>query len=238
MMLELMAINSPCMGVTIFMPHVAKEARKTYLTAKSLALSPKAEKIIQITADVMKNLNDKFENSIDENILNYIYDKDLFAVLWDNTYPQKEIADVLKEFIERVSEPQPVKEEENAEEGTHISGALEPSILEPLIIISTADDIKSDDNDKIKDENENKVGGIDSKEMLSEPSLKASNSQLNGSEELISDENRNVDENKLIIPPVWTPENKDGNAAFMCIFFRNVGSNFFFFSPLPMSAYV
>jgi hypothetical protein len=42
----------------------------------------RARKIIQITPEISDILNRYLENPIDEEVMNYVYDKEILAVLW------------------------------------------------------------------------------------------------------------------------------------------------------------
>ncbi|KAL7023461.1 hypothetical protein ACKWTF_012622 [Chironomus riparius] len=138
--IDLMNKNSSDMGITLFMPHVAKDAfRKTLETAKWLSLVNRAGKMIQITPDMMETLNYNLENPIDERILEEIYYKDIFAVLWYMD-PRTPVTDVLKEFIKRVSEP--VEYEVEGEE------SVWETILDSLVI----DPIKYEESERVSTE--------------------------------------------------------------------------------------
>lgn len=104
--------NAGDMGVTLYMPHVAKFGlMKTYETAKSLKLVNRAEQWIKLIPEIMDDLNYTLENPIDERILEHIYHQDIYAVLW-YTNPPNPITSVLKNFKDRVSKPRPVVYEE------------------------------------------------------------------------------------------------------------------------------
>jgi hypothetical protein len=42
----------------------------------------RARKIIQITPEISDILNRYLKNPIDEEVMNYVYDKEILAVLW------------------------------------------------------------------------------------------------------------------------------------------------------------
>lgn len=236
--------NASDMGITLYMPHVVKFGyRKTYEIAKKLSLVNRGEKLIQLTPEMMETLNYNLENPIDERILELIYHEDIHAVLW-YTDPCNPVTDVIQQFIKTVTEPQ--KHEIEGEETTWET-ILEPLIIEPNENIEDDDEnaeresksinLESEVNDddvsrksikrvSFKDEGEGEVEKVpsdpeiiqDSDEKVSEKSL---DMDVESEESLIEE----VDD-RLKIPPIWTPANQDGNAIFMHEFFRNVSGNF------------
>lgn len=249
--IDLMNKNSSDMGITLFMPHVAKDAfRKTLETAKWLSLVNRSGKMIQITPDMMETLNYNLENPIDERILDEIFYKDIFAVLWYMD-PRTAITDALEEFVKRVSEP--IEYEVEGEE------SVWETILEPLVIdlkagdeserestqslkIETTDsiDVKSVTTINLENAAISDVTLVQERSMsrlskrqpsIREQSMRFSakerrskyNSQIEVYPELETRrKSEKVEDRLLIIPPVWTPKNQPGNAIFMHQFFRNV----------------
>ena len=114
-----------------------------------------------------------------------------------------------------VSEPLAVKNDA----GIRISGEFQPRILDPLIIQLDDENIAD-----IKSEGE-KSETAESEKRDSRRSEK--NSSDHGDlrrETIVGDVDVSVDENKLemVIPPVWTSANKEGNALLMYFFFAKV----------------
>ncbi|XP_070502910.1 uncharacterized protein [Chironomus tepperi] len=238
--IDLMNKNSSDMGITLFMPHVAKDAfRKTFETAKWLSLVNRAGKMIQITPDMMETLNYNLENPIDERILQEIYYKDIFAVLWYMD-PRTPVTEALKEFVKRVSEPieYAVEGEESVWETL-----LDPLIIDPNYVeesesgsfqssVSKSADIVEEvipeesavpsNQTLVTQESFSVVGGKPS--LIGRPSVRStlklqSQSQINM--EFGNEGGDGEDDNGLIvIPPAWTPANQNGNAVFMHEFFR------------------
>lgn len=125
-MIEVMNKNASDMGVSLFMPHVAKFAyMKTHETAKWLSLVNRSEKMIQLTPEIMDILNYKLDNPIPEKILERIYYQDIFAILW-YTDPRNPVTSVLSDFVKAVSEPKETIDDEGEK--------FWRMILEPLII--------------------------------------------------------------------------------------------------------
>lgn len=250
--IDLMNKNSSDMGITLFMPHVAKDAfRKTLETAKWLSLVNRAGKMIQITPDMMETLNYNLENPIDERILDEIFYKDIFAVLWYMD-PRTAVTDALEEFVKRVSEPieYEVEGEENVWE----------TLLEPLVI-----DLKSSERGSLQSVKLEATDSIEEKSVTTlnlesaaisnitltqgsasrlskrQPSVREQSMRFSAKErrskyisQIETDpefedrrESEKVDDGLLTIPPVWTPKNQSGNAIFMHEFFRNVSMGTF-----------
>ena len=245
--------NASGLGVTLFMPHVANNLyRKSYETAKSLALVNRVEITIQIRPEMMETLNYRLENPIAESILKHIYEKNLMAVLW-YTDVENVIETVLQNFVVAVAEPKEeiIEGEDNKWE----------SILNPLILDDNQPDETDDNhsenscsfvNDDVYEEIGDKAESINSVEIITieneeenphqdekgdEENLTSENNEENVEDlETISNEMLFVDniESKnwflmqddtcIVIPPVWTPINQPGNAILIYQFFRNVSS--------------
>jgi len=251
--IDLMNKNSSDMGITLFMPHVAKDAyRKTLETAKWLSLVNRAGKMIQITPDMMETLNYNLENPIDARILDEIFYKDIFAVLWYMD-PRTAVTDALREFVRRVSEPQEyeVEGEESVWETILDSLIIDPNKVEESVR-GSLQSAKIEDAELIEEKSEAilpvgsvepSVASIVKKESLSrvsqkvssirEPSVRYSMKTESKSQLLIDSELESevssvkADDGLITIPPVWTPTNQTGNAIFMHQFFRNVSINLF-----------
>lgn len=132
--IESFASNGSDMGVTIFMPHVAKDAYKRCLEAsKWLGLASRSRRMVQIDAKTMSMLNYKLENPMPDEILERIYEQDIFVVLWQNGNPNESIETVLDAFVRNVSEPR-MRESALGEELVPGGGIIQPRILNPLII--------------------------------------------------------------------------------------------------------
>lgn len=250
--IDLMNKNSSDMGITLFMPHVAKDAyRKTLETAKWLSLVNRAGKMIQITPDMMETLNYNLENPIDARILDEIFYKDIFAVLWYMD-PRTAVTDALREFVRRVSQPQEyeIEGEESVWETILDSLIVDPNKVEESVR-GSLQSTKIEDAELIAEKSEAilptasvepSVATIVKKESLSrvsqkvssikEPSVRYSMRSKSKSQLIIDTELESevssvkTDDGLITIPPVWTPTNQTGNAIFMHQFFRNVSMKF------------
>lgn len=71
------------MGVTLFMPHIAESAvKKTSETAKWSGMTIRAKKFIKFTTDILEPMKVYVENQMDDDILEYLREKKVFAMLW------------------------------------------------------------------------------------------------------------------------------------------------------------
>lgn len=133
--IESFATNGSDMGVTMFMPHVAKDAYKRCLeTSKWLGLVSRSRRMVQIDAKTMSMLNYKLENPMPDEILERIYEQDIFVVLWQqNLHENEAIEKILDDFVRNVSEPRQ-RESALGEELVPGGGIIQPRILNPLII--------------------------------------------------------------------------------------------------------
>lgn len=95
------------MGITLFFPHVMKEAyRKTADIADKMELSCKDRKCIKIKPEMMEILYYEIDNPLDEDVLNYVFTKEILIFLWklgetDTRSPEE----VLQIFHKTVAEP-------------------------------------------------------------------------------------------------------------------------------------
>ena len=239
------------MGITLFMPHVAKDAfRKTLETAKWLSLVNRAGKMIQITPDMMETLNYNLENPIDDRILEEIFYKDIYAVLWYMD-PRIAVTDVLEEFIQRVSEPveyavegeesvwetildslviDPIKYEES-ERGSFESTVIEASETDLEKSSATLQgSFKPSAETLVKKRSSIRISKRQPsvREQSIRQSIMERKSKIELDVELESEGSSEiVDDGLVTIPPVWSPANQSGNAIFMHQFFRNVSMDLF-----------
>jgi thioredoxin domain-containing protein 3 len=95
------------MGVTIFFPHVMKEAyRKSADIADKMELACKDRKIVKICPKMLEILFHEDEKPLDSDVLEYIYTKEILIFLWklgetDTRSPEE----VLGIFHKAVAEP-------------------------------------------------------------------------------------------------------------------------------------
>lgn len=160
-------------------------------------------------------------------VLEYLYGKEIYAVLW-SAEPRPTIEKVLNDFIVSVSEPIPLDDDEE----TRSSDNFQPRILEPLVIYLNNDVVEevsetfSESNKSLEDKLEAaKLSEIERDSAASVNSRRDTMQSSRISETQLSTSKVGEDDKrpKLIIPPVWTPANQEGNAMFMFTFFRNVG---------------
>lgn len=164
--------------------------------------------------------------------MNNIYGKEILVCLW-SADSRSIVEEVLKDFVEKVSEPVPAVDED----GNEIPDVFQPRILEPMIIylddgyeeLALRD---GEENDLVQWEPQ-QIQSISQRETIARRSTTVSVKSSKASTRGISIGSSFVDREshvtvvddgrpKLIIPPVWTPANQPGNAIFMYTFFKKV----------------
>jgi hypothetical protein len=71
------------MGVTLFMPHIMKDAyRKTTDIADKMELTCKDRKSVRIKPEMMEVLYYEIDNPLPDEILEYLFNKDVLLFLW------------------------------------------------------------------------------------------------------------------------------------------------------------
>ena len=208
------------MGVTLFMPHIAESAvKKTSETAKWSGMTVRAKKFINFTTDILEPMKVYVENQMDDDIIEYLREKKVFAMLW-GTEARTIVETVLGEFIIKVTQPMPATDENDNE-------ILLPSVLKPLVVYL---DEESNDQDTFsnKTPSEKSRKSTTTKEETPRTSQdskrSAAESVFSDKEEIIVIQNITPDEErpKLIIPPAWTPVNREGTFFCLYTFFREV----------------
>lgn len=95
------------MGITIFFPHVMKEAyRKTSDIADKMELTCKDRKIVKMKPEYLEILHYDIENPLPDDVIEYIYTKEFLIFLWklgetDTRSPEE----VLKIFHKAIADP-------------------------------------------------------------------------------------------------------------------------------------
>lgn len=226
--IKLMTEYSNEFGITLFMPHAHDGALKNTLKhAQRLQLNTRTRKIVKITQDMMKILNYCLENPIEEEVLNYLFEKEMLIVMWSGD-PRKLIEDELTTFVKDVTknssaeEPDELVSLKNSEE----SAEFLEGVLEPLVIYLDEDDReKSFQEDSLESSKMDLEFPVRSSQNTPRSSNRRSTinmrRQTEMSEIVFEADNRA----KLIIPPVWTPLNQAGNFMFMFTFFREVSQS-------------
>lgn len=218
-------------GVTLFMPHVANTAMKKTMDVAAFAmLVPKARKIVQITPQMLLTLNYRLENPIDDDIMDHIYGKDLLAVMWQAD-PRKHTPDTLGQFVHDVSVPMPVHtddDEYRIEAEGRTSEEKLVRVLDPLVIYLDAQDQEEPEKRKSEDEKLSfalsDLMNIDRRSTA--PAMKMSLiSKTSRDKRRTTVQQAQEDERpKLVVPPVWTPANQEGNFILLYTFFYDVSS--------------
>lgn len=205
------------MGVTLFMPHIAESAvKKTSETAKWSGMTMRAKKFIKFTTDILEPMKVYVENQMDDDILEYLQGKNVFAMLW-GTEARTIVETVLGDFITNLTQPMPATDENDNE-------ILLPSILDNHVVyldedvFSNRTDIQSMKSRKSTTTKEETPRVSKVSEASAGESIVSGKEVIKEQHILIPDEDRP----KLIIPPVWTPANREGTFFCLYTFFRQV----------------
>lgn len=180
-------------GVTLFMPHVAEIAmKKTHENAKWCSLVNRAHKMFVLTPELYEILSYRLENPLDTKILNYILNKTVLVILW-STSLRSPITKVLLNFIESITEPQPVEDDE----GNQIADFFKPALLTPLLIDSNGEIIEMESKDEQLEKTI--INGGRSEEKIDE---KGGDFK---SQEARRETYNIIQKDLTVIPPAWTP---------------------------------
>lgn len=178
-------------GITISMPHVVDKSYKIIKehTSWDPKLVTKGHELFKLTPERYEILSYQLDNQLDERILNYIYNKDIEAILWQ-TGTKTPIITLLKDLVRSISDPQPAKDEDN----NPILNEFEPALLNSLHVDSNGEIIEMEKaNEQLDEGNEGqKENGNEDEDVKSQESQHEA-------------ENNNIQESSLVIPPVWTP---------------------------------
>ncbi len=179
------------MGVTIFMPHVAEiDKRKINENAKWCSLANRTEEMFVLTPELYEILSYRLDNPLDQATLKYVYGKNLLAVLWSTTMRTSMIK-VLKDFIQSISDPQPMEDDE----GNQIPNEFKPPLLESLYVDSNGEVI----------EMEMKGNGEENSNDEERRSTKGEGKSRETRRESRRETQKVVQDDRIQIPPVWTP---------------------------------
>lgn len=202
--IKLFKENAGEMGVTLFMPHVAKDAyKKTLETSKWLGLISRARHAVQIDAKTMKILHYKLENPMPDEILERIYEQDIFAVLWQNDNENESIEKVLDEFVRNVAEP---RQRESVIGDEIVPGIVQPRILDPLIIYLDFEDEQNEqiDDNKSHFSSRNSVASRNSKKsasLVERKSLSRQSQVLDKSERISMTDRKSIEHQRSSMRP-------------------------------------
>lgn len=213
--IELVTINAKDHGVTLFMPHITRSLiRSTAVVWKRLNLFHENLKKIIITADKLPLLHYKLQNPLENIFLDHILEKELIAVLWLGE-PGQKIEETLTQYVKAVSEP--------TTRGTIVSDdfgeqAFDNRMLQPLRVDPSTGEEEDKDIVAIARSTIHEASRMT---IIDEAKEETRNSSVK------SDSFSGVsDKSVILIPPVWTPSNKEGNAMLLYEFFREVRRKF------------
>lgn len=85
--------NLPHVGVTFFMPHLMDHTlfRRVSEFAERCEIVPRDRKTIRILPEHMEVINFECANPLDTDLLDYLFEKDIFAIAWELENPSKNI---------------------------------------------------------------------------------------------------------------------------------------------------
>lgn len=172
------------------MPHVAAIAKKkTHENSKWCSLVNRASKFFEFTPELYDFLSYRLDNPFDEKILNYIFNKNVLAMLW-STSLRSPMTKNLKNFIQSISEPQPVEDDD----GNVIPDQFKPALLNPLHVDSNGEIIEMESEGE-QLESTSEEGG----ESEEDEDVKSQGAQHETENDI------QEDRESTVIPPAWTP---------------------------------
>lgn len=213
-MIDLMTENASDMGVTIFMPHVIDVAvRKTATNARRLFLNARTRKMVQVTSDLLTTLEKTLDEPLSDGIKKYLQGKEVMVVLW-NLDPGTIAENELAKFVRQVTEVTKVYDDYDTE-----GEQIEARILDDLTVYF-------DENGEVIPDTSNETTLEEVEEMLRTSTIdyrKSIRSEKSADDE---DDQRP----KIVVCPVWTPDNKPCTCLIMFTLFRNVNFTLFLIS--------
>lgn len=158
----------------------------------------KERKCVKLKPENLEVLHFEIENPIPEEVLEYIYTKEILVFLWKlGENDTRKTEEALKAFYETVAEPTPILDEHGENSTTHFI----PPILAPADIV-VGEEYVPPQIEKFKDKRIS---------IRTQPQIMRK-----------VEEAMHSNKPKIRVPAVWTPANRRATAAFIYIFFRNV----------------
>lgn len=234
------------MGITLVMPHLAKERdlpKKLTDPADKFELVTKERKLIQILPEELEVLYFEIDNKFPDFVLEHLYGKEIMAIAWKKGDTDlRPVEEVMNLFVDLCTKEQDVLDEA----GNPDPELKKPALFKPFDVPLPIGEVQEQE---IKSE-------IKLEPVLEEPEEKPMEDIENFSDDLesekVTDENQEgneavpdeviVEEEKASIksepklddsskyfkqPAIWTPANSRATAAFIYTYFRNV-MNFVF----------
>lgn len=222
------------MGVTIFLPHVMKEAyRRTADIADKMELTCKDRKTVKLKPEMLEVLHYEIENPLPDEILEYLFNKEILIFLWKlgetDTRTPEEVLNIFhrtiavpsmkfyclitnNQFIMLNSFLSPNHSDIVYDETGEKIISKTPAILESAEYVPGYEpviEVRQNPNKRI-------TTGAGKKQEQPPPQQQLPT----------HDEKTGEPIKRYTIPPSWTPKNKRANAAYIYIFFRNHTEHF------------
>lgn len=241
--------NLPECGVTIFGPHVNRDIfKKVSEQAEDLGLSCRDRRVTQIVPENIEVLHFQCENPLDEDVLDYMFNKDVLICMWKMEKPDVIIEEALQTLTDNLTKPQPVYDDYGMViPDQNIPPMIQEFEIEPAKEKSAAEAKKEESAIEAPSDE------LDLPEMgLQMTSLEDTEAPLEEGEEPVHEDEKaepvpeksksdavakpsETSESaiKVIIPGVWTPSNKVTNAAAIYVYFRTQTDPFLPPDPVP-----
>lgn len=229
------------MGITLVMPHLAKERdlpKKLTDPADKFELVTKERKLIQILPEELEVLYFEIDNKFPDFVLEYLYGKEIMAIAWKKGDTDlRPVEEVMNLFVDLCTKEQDVLDEAGNPDPELKKPALFKPFDVPLPIGEVQElEIKSEIKlEPVLEEPEEKPME-DTEDNLESENVTDENQEGNESvpDEAIVEEERasiksepKLDDSYFKQPAIWTPANSRATAAFIYTYFRNV-MNFVF----------
>lgn len=239
------------MGITLVMPHLAKERdlpKKLTDPADKFELITKERKLIQILPEELEVLYFEIENPFPDFVLEYLYGKEMMAIAWKKGDTDlRTVEEVMSLFVDICTKEQDVLDEAGNPDPELKKpalfkpldvpfpiGEIQEPYLEPEIELEPVLEEPEEKADEVKEETENEISVSDDtqpdettgeKDETNEAVPDKSNIEEEKAsiKESINSETKSDDLLKYYKQPaIWTPANNRATAAFIYTYFRNV----------------
>lgn len=227
------------MGITLVMPHLAKERdlpKKLTDPADKFELVTKERKLIQILPEELEILYFEIENPFPDFVLEYLHGKEIMAIAWKkgdtDLRPVEEVMSLFvdictkeQEILDEAGNPDPELKKPALFKPLDVPipiGEIHEQYLEPEIKLKPVLE-EPEEKAKIDEETENEISGSD--ETAGENNEANIEEEKASIKESVKSETKSDDSSKYFKQPaIWTPANSRATAAFIYTYFRNVTS--------------
>lgn len=232
------------MGITLVMPHLAKERdlpKKLTDPADKFELVTKERKLIQILPEELEILYFEIENPFPDFVLEYLHGKEIMAIAWKkgdtDLRPVEEVMSLFvdictkeQEILDEAGNPDPELKKPALFKPLDVPipiGEIHEQYLEPEIKLKPVLE-EPEEKAKIDEETENEISVSDDPlpdETAGEKNEANIEEEKASIKESVKSETKSDDSSKYFKQPaIWTPANSRATAAFIYTYFRNVTS--------------